>query len=1022
MSPNLSICMSALSRPKSLFCFAIFCSVLFAASLIARPTQADSALLRIGKIETAPTIDGIPNDPAWANSITVSDFNINGGRKPAIEETQVKLAYDNDKLYIAWHCRESLLTVAQQRMHEVRTNVRNRDGDVLNDDSVIVFLRPPGNEAVYEFNLNSAGTLFDAQSTRGDLWKARDASWNANAESAAVQEDGYWTAELALPWQTFRMKTPPATDTVWEIGLARRAVGRGESSSWHDSDSTAIHSISQWGQLVFADTAPAISARPLTDFEAGTGELVVQISNSVSDVTIEGSVSENNKKTLFQKKIPANRQVATLNLPVIATGDALLWQWLARNDDGKVLYRSPQILLSAQSTVARLKISTQATWTVFVNETKIAAGNAVDGQEISIPLTQGVNDVQVEVESGSARLELLPPGFALPQSIGWRMAAATPSASSAKSSWVMAPQQNGVAGKSGSPVRLRHTLLWKATPYYPKTDPALYIAQGTAQSLTFIAEGVEGIRFEDWQAMLAVPRELEVLGSSAFYGKQIAGKTQFHTSSLGPVTIEGQEMQLYRITANKPLVYKKNQHTLLITFEALLRWRKGQQHDSSKEWPLYYWTQGNKNTVSEAPQSINIRTAPQLRGKQPKKLVWEFWTSGTHVYDDRELLRNILDTSRQAGFNKYQASSWKDFNDMVREYGMKTFALVTFNDGRTFDIVRPFLIAHPEQRMIDKTGKPLSDYMCTTQLLGDNWHLFAKSIQDWLLQADLDAVEYDYEYPPFNPPHACFCNRCLSKFRTFAKLAPNAELSLETIQKDLTTQWIDFMAYRTAILLGKMKKAVHEANPKVKFTSYSGYYDADNNTTKSRYGIDWNIVGQMQAIDEAGMGYGRPVPGITDSVTALRGIPVKYGELLVPYDIRSERPVAPLKKATLLRRALDATGGVLIYQRKSMDGRSWYAVGETTRLVADYEDLFIGHRLETIPGQDPAKVQILKGDTRALVCIMNETSKPAHYEFSLPVALGKGREYYSGKTVTAGAAIKLTLEPGEAAVYVLQTD
>ena len=45
-------------------------------------------------------------------------------------------------------------------------------------------------------------------------------------------------------------------------------------------------------------------------------------------------------------------------------------------------------------------------------------------------------------------------------------------------------------------------------------------------------------------------------------------------------------------------------------------------------------------------------------------------------------------------------------------------------------------------------------------------------------------------------------------------------------------------------------------------------------------------------------------------------------------------------------------------KRHAMAGRSFYAVGETTRLIADYEELFLGHQLDAISGQDPARVQV----------------------------------------------------------------
>jgi hypothetical protein len=320
---------------------------------------------------------------------------------------------------------------------------------------------------------------------------------------------------------------------------------------------------------------------------------------------------------------------------------------------------------------------------------------------------------------------------------------------------------------------------------------------------------------------------------------------------------------------------------------------------------------------------------------------------------------------------------------------------------------------------VDKNGKRSTVYMCTTQVLGKNWPMYEKSIEDVVRTSGADAIEYDYEFPPFNPPHACFCDRCLEAFQAFAKIDPNVKLTPAIVQKNYSKQWVDFMAYRTAILLKKMKDAVHAANPKVLFTAYSGYYDAKDNTTKTRYGIDWNLVGEMQSVDQAGMGYGRPEQSLQDSIAALRGIPVKFGELLTPYDVRSQQPVAPLQRATLLRRALDATAGVLIYTRNSMDGRSWQAVADVSRLTADYENVFLNKTLQDIPDEDPASVQIVKGAGKTLLCVMNfSRSKESTFDISIPNSLGNGKEYYSGEIVKSGQKLQLKLAPGDAKVFV----
>jgi hypothetical protein len=203
----------------------------------------------------------------------------------------------------------------------------------------------------------------------------------------------------------------------------------------------------------------------------------------------------------------------------------------------------------------------------------------------------------------------------------------------------------------------------------------------------------------------------------------------------------------------------------------------------------------------------------------------------------------------------------------------------------------------------------------------------------------------------------------------------------------------------------------------LQFSAYSGYQCLD---TVRRYGIDWKYVGQLQACDRVGCGYGRPVEDLPRTLEALAGIPAIFGALMQPYDTTETVPQSPISKARLLRLSLDATGGVLIYDRLPMDGRTWFAIAETTRLAATFEDLFLTGRRSGLPGLDEAVVQVLSDGAVTLVCAMNDGSNPVEYRLPLPEEAGAGQEFYSGREVVADETVQCVLPAGEAAVYVLR--
>ena len=237
------------------------------------------------------------------------------------------------------------------------------------------------------------------------------------------------------------------------------------------------------------------------------------------------------------------------------------------------------------------------------------------------------------------------------------------------------------------------------------------------------------------------------------------------------------------------------------------------------------------------------------------------------------------------------------------------------------------------------------------------------------------------------------------------------------IRKQYRDEWVDFMARRVAEMFGMFRRTIHELAPGTQFSVYSGYATPDN---AERYGVDWRYVGQEQGCDRAGCGYGRPVEATRATIAALRGIPLICGALLTPYERDILTPANPLTKAWLLRTVLDSNGGVLVYDRKVADGRSWLAMSETTRLVAAYEDAFVqGRRLAFAPFSD-AQVQPLQHAGTTLVCLMNPRHKPLALKVALRPEWGAGQEFYSGRQVIAGATFETTLEPGDAEVVVLR--
>jgi hypothetical protein len=258
----------------------------------------------------------------------------------------------------------------------------------------------------------------------------------------------------------------------------------------------------------------------------------------------------------------------------------------------------------------------------------------------------------------------------------------------------------------------------------------------------------------------------------------------------------------------------------------------------------------------------------------------------------------------------------------------------------------------------------------------------------------------------------------LAAFREFAKLPADTPLDPATIQKKYEDLWVDFMARRVAKMFTKFREATHRLAPGTKFSVYSGYHVPEN---AKRYGVNWQYVSDLKACDRAGAGYGEPEPDIWRTVDVLNGIPLLPGLLVTPYDRTQTAPLTPLTRASVLRLLFAGNGGVLVFERSSIDGRCWQAVAEASRLAAAYEEVFLnGKRSVALPNFKITQVQMRRSGGTTIVCALNLTGNLVEYKIKLPPDAGAGAEFYSSRKVTAGEEIQCVLQPGAAAVYVLR--
>ncbi len=170
-----------------------------------------------------PKIDGDLGDHVWNDDpLVLGDwisYNPLYGDKMS-QRTEVRIAYDDQNLYFAFHCFDS-------EPDRIRTTISRRDS-VFNDDWVGLSLDSTSTgQTSYHLLVNPSGIQMDAVNTSssGERFEA-DLLWES---AGKVTEDGY-VVEIRLPLQSIRFKN--GSDVKMGILFWRRISRTGVSYAW----------------------------------------------------------------------------------------------------------------------------------------------------------------------------------------------------------------------------------------------------------------------------------------------------------------------------------------------------------------------------------------------------------------------------------------------------------------------------------------------------------------------------------------------------------------------------------------------------------------------------------------------------------------------------------------------------------------------------------------------------------------------------------------------------------------------
>lgn len=193
--------------------------------LIAVTFTARAQSVQAVRVEgTAPHVDGRLTESVWQSAPAISSLTQREPNEgaPAIEQTEVRFAYDDDALYIG-------ARMYSDDPSAIRRLVTRRDREGSSEQIVVSLDTYHDRRTAYTFSVTPAGVRIDyyrSSDSEGNRDYGYDPVW---AVSAHVDSLG-WTAEMRIPFTQLRFS--PRDLQEWGVNVVRLVPTRNEQSYW----------------------------------------------------------------------------------------------------------------------------------------------------------------------------------------------------------------------------------------------------------------------------------------------------------------------------------------------------------------------------------------------------------------------------------------------------------------------------------------------------------------------------------------------------------------------------------------------------------------------------------------------------------------------------------------------------------------------------------------------------------------------------------------------------------------------
>ncbi len=204
-------------------------AALVAQSVTAAPPATPSRIIRtLGatRLSAPITLDGVVDSTEWAGVTRTGKFiqYFPFDTAPAQAPVEFMMAYDNETLYLG------AIMYEDRKGGFVSASLR-RDYRGSANDGVTLVLDPwrDGTTGVFfgvnPYNVQREGLIVNGGANGEDF----DRSWDNVWSSATYRGDGYWSVEMAIPFNALRFN---AGDTTWGVNFYRIDSKANERTTW----------------------------------------------------------------------------------------------------------------------------------------------------------------------------------------------------------------------------------------------------------------------------------------------------------------------------------------------------------------------------------------------------------------------------------------------------------------------------------------------------------------------------------------------------------------------------------------------------------------------------------------------------------------------------------------------------------------------------------------------------------------------------------------------------------------------